>query len=493
MLLQEVWNNTEEYMNTVAKERRKSIGQFFTSQETAIYMASFIQCTTENVRVLDPGAGSGILSAAAVQKLCENKITKSIQLTVYETDPNIIALLRKNINTMCKYCNDREVSLTATIQQENFITGNDKLWGRLSAELYDVVICNPPYKKISKDCAETKVMASIVHGQPNLYFLFMAMSVQLLSVGGAFVFIVPRSWTSGSYFTQFRKWFFQKVNLRQIHLFVSRNEVFDKEQVLQETMILYGKKEPQKETVNICTSIGTRDFAARTVLAVPQKSCIQTFNGFYLLLPTTKEDLKVLNKISRFDKCVSERGYQFRTGLVVDFRHKSKLRKRASEKTAPLFWPCNFVEGRIQHPIKNDIKQFIVAQGTSLLMANKNYLLIKRLAAKEEKRRLQPALYREISGVEFVSTENHLNYLYKREAELTDEERFAFFVILSSSLWDSYYRILNGSTQVNAAELNSMPVPCFEDLMAIGRLAIERDVRTTEECDRLLEEFYENR
>lgn len=60
------------------------------------------------------------------------------------------------------------------------------------------------------------------------------------------VYIVPRSWTSGAYFTAFRQYLLGEGRLEQIHLFVSRDKVFSEEQVLQETMIIRVKK-----TVNI--------------------------------------------------------------------------------------------------------------------------------------------------------------------------------------------------------------------------------------------------
>lgn len=60
------------------------------------------------------------------------------------------------------------------------------------------------------------------------------------------VYIIPRSWTSGAYFKRFRKYFLTEGKLKHIHLFVSRNKVFDKEDVLQETIII----KVQKTNVN---------------------------------------------------------------------------------------------------------------------------------------------------------------------------------------------------------------------------------------------------
>jgi adenine-specific DNA-methyltransferase len=85
-------------------------------------------------------------------------------------------------------------------------------------------------------------MKQIVYGQPNLYFLFMAMSAKLIKEDGELIFIVPHSFSSGLYFSAFRKWFAKNMQFERVHLFVSRNSVFEKENILQETIILKAKK-----------------------------------------------------------------------------------------------------------------------------------------------------------------------------------------------------------------------------------------------------------
>ncbi len=36
---------------------------------------------------------------------------------------------------------------------------------------------------------------------------------------------------------------------------------------------------------------------------------------------------------------------------------------------------------------------------------------------------------------------------------------YGLYVLFNSTIYDEYYRILNGSTQVNSTEINAMPVP----------------------------------
>lgn len=54
------------------------------------------------VRVLDAGAGSGILSCALLERLEQIDFIKTIKLTCYENDRNILDLLKKNLQVCQK-------------------------------------------------------------------------------------------------------------------------------------------------------------------------------------------------------------------------------------------------------------------------------------------------------------------------------------------------------------------------------------------------------
>ena len=56
-------------------------------------------------------------------------------------------------------------------------------------------------------------------------------------------------------------------------------------------------------------------------------------------------------------------------------------------------------------------------------------------------------------------------------------------------LYDSYYRILNGSTQVNSTEINSMPVPPLENIELLGKELIKLRDMTEMGCDKILRSF----
>ena len=62
---------TTEYIDRMPKSQRKKYGQFFTSKETAAFMAELFEIPGERqtLSILDPGAGSGILSIALLERV----------------------------------------------------------------------------------------------------------------------------------------------------------------------------------------------------------------------------------------------------------------------------------------------------------------------------------------------------------------------------------------------------------------------------------------
>ncbi len=92
---------TNRYIDDMPKKERKKYGQFFTSKETARFMAG-LYTIPENlfkVRILDAGAGSGILSCTLLERLERMAFVQTIELTCYENDDNILGLLRENLHT----------------------------------------------------------------------------------------------------------------------------------------------------------------------------------------------------------------------------------------------------------------------------------------------------------------------------------------------------------------------------------------------------------
>lgn len=484
---------TTEYIDHMPKSQRKKYGQFFTSKETARFMAGLFEIPNQcqKLSILDPGAGSGILSIALLERLQEVPSIRELQLVCYENDPNVVDLLRTNLEMVCSQ-SDKKISYK--ILFDNYILSqatdyNFMLGANLEPEKFDFVIGNPPYMKVAKDAPEALAMPDVCYGAPNLYFLFASMGLFNLKENGELVYIIPRSWTSGAYFKRFRQKFLSEGILEHIHLFVSRDKVFEKESVLQETIIIKVKKTRSKpKTVTITTTQSNSDFSERTIFQAPYATVI---NGpdCYVYLVTNSTEVNTLNILNKWKNTLPSIGLKMKTGLTVDFRNKEALRDEAEEQAVPLFYSQHIQNGKVVFPVGKE-HEYLVTEQRGLLQPNKNYLFIKRFTAKEEHRRLQCGVYLAKKYPEYskISTQNKINFI-DGIRDLSECVVYGLYVLFNSTLYDCYYRILNGSTQVNSTEVNSMPVPSMDVIEAMGKELIAAHDMSESVCDRILKGY----
>ena len=493
-MLDYVIERTNKYIDSMPKKERKKYGQFFTSKDTARYMAGLYKMSANQskISVLDAGAGSGILSCALIEKLEQIDSIQKIELTCYENDGNILNLLKENLQT-CQEKSKKDIQIQ--IITDNYITSqyldfNHMIGGNPEPQKYDFVIGNPPYMKIPKDAPEATAMPEVCYGAPNLYFIFAAMGLFNLNDDGEMVYIIPRSWTSGAYFKRFRQYFLTEGKLEHIHLFVSRNKVFDKEDVLQETIIIKIKKTNKTpDEITITSSKSNNDFDNLTFLTVPY-NLVVSGNDFYVYLVTDEEEISVLERLQKFDKTLPDIGLKMKTGLTVDFRNREILRNEAEEGAIPLFYSQHIRHGEVQFPIQKE-HEYVVTDQRGLMQDNRNYLFVKRFTAKEERRRLQCGVYLSKNYPQYrkISTQNKINFVDGLITEMSECLVYVLYVIFNSTLYDEYYRILNGSTQVNSTEINAMPIPDLECIQEMGRKLMKSMDMSENNCNMILEGY----
>ncbi len=489
-ILEKVIKSTCKYIEKMPKEQRKQYGQFFTGKETAKFMAELLTIpeNTDNINILDPGAGSGVLSAALIERLLTCNGIKFIHLTCYETDNNVIELLFENL-TYIK--NNIPLMFTFDILQENYITVQENDYNRTiyadEPVKYDLVIGNPPYKKIARDADEALAMSDICYGTPNLYFLFFQMSLFNLKDNGEMVYIIPRSWTSGAYFKAFRQKFLDEGVIEHIHLFISRDKVFDS--VLQETIIIKVKKTSEiPDFVTVTSTENSHCFSEITTFKAPYTTVVSGKDR-YVYLVTSQDDVETLNRLNKLKDTLPSIGLKMKTGLTVDFRNRELLRNEAEEQAVPLFYPQHIRDGKVMFPVGKE-NEYILTQQQGLLQKNANYLFVKRFTTKEEHRRLQCGVYiaRKHIGYDRISTQNKINFIDGLKG-LSECVVYGLYVLFNSTLYDTYYRILNGSTQVNSTEVNSMPMPPMSIIESMGKELIKSRDMSEISCNRILRSY----
>lgn len=61
----------------------------------------------------------------------------------------------------------------------------------------------------------------------------------------------------------------------------------------------------------------------------------------------------------------------------------------------------------------------------------------------------------------------------------SEEVVYGLYALFTSTLYDDYYRLLNGSTQVNSTEVNSIPVPSKDIIRKMGRELMNTEINET--------------
>ena len=470
--------------------RRKEQGLYLTPVAVADFMAQRLDAQGKHVRILDPAVGAGVLCCAAVEALVRRRPRPaSIELVAYEVDPALAALARRVLQHLADWARARGVQVTFSVEASDFVAefghalqsnGELSLGGDGVARAYDAVIANPPYFKLSRSDPRAVAVSAVVHGQPNIYTLFMAVSGALLRQGGSLVFITPRSFTSGSYFRKFRAAFFRTIRPKQVHVFGSRREAFRRDDVLQESVIFVGERRDGWLSANpvgamvVSHSRDGADIQHARAHAVPVQTALDTRSGDGVLkLPICEEDDAALKTVESWPSSLAALGLKISTGPVVPFRATERIGACGDVPAthAPLLWMNHVRPMRATWPLLAAKPEFIRAEDAGpLLVPNKNYVLLRRFSAKEEARRLTAAPYL-ASGFPgpAVGFENHLNYVHRPGGGLTEDEAWGLAALYSTRLLDTYFRVISGNTQVSATELGAMPLPTHAAIVALGR------------------------
>lgn len=459
---------------STSSDERKQRGHFGTPPAIARFMSGmFSEIPPGTVRILDPGAGVGTLSAAICQSVLNQKPPRTLFFELWENDPKLISILEGTMRRCQKTVRAAGHEMDFAVRIDDFILANAQrtLFNDGPDPSFDLAILNPPYFKLRKDSPQAQAMSHVVHGQPNIYALFMAVAADLLVSNGEMAAITPRSYFNGPYFNRFRKWFFDRMVARQIHTFESRTEAFKEDAVLQENVILHAEKGGKPRDVVVTSSAG-RELTDVVRRSISYEKTIDNSNGDHVVRVTTCHfEHEIVEAMDSLPHRFRDLGFEISTGPVVTFRSTGFLRHEQSNETAPLLWMHNVRPFVTRFPPKNGKPSHIEVSKSSrkLLVPARTYVLLKRFTAKEEKRRLVAGIMTPADSYsEWVGLENHVNYVYRKRSELSEDEAFGLAAFFNSALVDLYFRAISGNTQVNATEIRAMPAPDEPTLRQIG-------------------------
>ncbi len=139
--------NAEEQLSLFdlkSKLQSKELGQFFTESKTADYMASMLHAigNVELVKILDAGAGDGILTASAARR-CLELGNRRVHAVLFELDKDILSTLEVNMDRLVRIFIKKGGEFSYEILNEDFVLSRPNKHERS----FHISIINPPYFK----------------------------------------------------------------------------------------------------------------------------------------------------------------------------------------------------------------------------------------------------------------------------------------------------------------------------------------------------------
>lgn len=191
----------KEYVKHVALGHRKKFAQFFTPEQIADFMASWILDERRGAMdILEPAFGLGIFS----RSIC--KYNTQVNVVGYDIDKIIYTFATKNFV---------ESGYNITIKNENYLTTS---W----SEKFDGIICNPPYLKFH-DYDNTSLVPLInnkldthLNCFTNIYTLFLLKSIYQMKDNGRLAYIIPSEFLNSDYGVEVKRTLLQSGVLKHI-------------------------------------------------------------------------------------------------------------------------------------------------------------------------------------------------------------------------------------------------------------------------------------
>lgn len=484
---------TSLYPAMLPARLRSQLGAFYTPPclvERLLDLATETGLRWEEVRVLDPAAGSGAFLVAAAARMLDalGDVEPAIALRFIcsrlrglELDPIAAGLAQAALEiTLC------DLSEVAGLPVPPMVRVCDTLEEQ-PEPTFNLVIGNPPYGRVSLTPEQRTRFRRSLYGHANLYGVFTDAALRWSQIGGKVAFLTPTSFLAGQYYSALRRLLAEEAPPVTIDFVNARRGVF--EDVLQETLLaVYARGE------------GNTRAQVHYLKVRNEREAEVVRNGTFALpldpstpwlAPRSPEHSALIARVEGMTSRLYDYGYAVSTGPLVWNRHKSQLRNAPDgRRVHPLVWAeCVTADGRFVFRAlkRNHAPYFKLEPGDDWLRINEPCVLVQRTTAKEQTRRLMAAelpnaFVREHGG---VIVENHLNMI--RATETSPVAPAVVAAILNSAVVDQVFRCMNGSVAVSAFELEALPLP---DTDAIGPLtklvSAGADAKTiAAECNRL--------
>lgn len=390
-------------------------------------------------------------------------------LAGYDLDETLCALARQFLR-MVFYPEIRKAGRAPdfNIKRGDSLTKLKFLQGK-----YDVVVCNPPYRKLSQTEVEPyrESFSEVIQGQPNLYALFIQLATKLTKNKGLVGLVTPTSFLSGQSFEYLRTYLLKNSDVKHIGIIRERVRVYlDVEQDTALTLIQPGASAGREDAM-ARVSVVERDGQYKRIGCCPLPN-----SGTSWPLARDPVDLELLKKAAKSAFRLEDYGYTPTIGAFVwnrDTRPTYLTYERIPDTRVadsyPLLWASDLASnGRLlfkTHEAEKLQSRYVyLGRAGQNIVKKKPAVLLQRVTASDQAIRLVGATVSErfISEHGGYIGENHIVILEQAaEAALSPTEMLA---LLKTPVINRYFTCISGCANVSIFELQQLPLPDPEEL-----------------------------
>lgn len=499
-LLDSAYWLSSAYAKLIRGDQRKALSMYFTPPLLATRVLDDLAAqgvTFRSEMFLDPACGGAAFLVPIAIRMREKLLGRvspreliihvQTHLHGMDLDPTL-CLLSKDLLRAVLY---EEITECGTEPAFSIQVGNSLLDAKNLYGTADVVLCNPPYRKMKANevAAARSEFGHVISAQPNLYGLFVALSIHFLRKGGIGAVVTPTSYLSGHSFSKLRTFLLDKAHVASIGIVGEREGVFM--DVQQETAVSTFQLRTADQT-SARTEISLISTEGEFVLI---GNCSLPSKGAAWPIPRNPSDVQLIAKSGRLSHRLQDYGYDVKVGNYVWNRDQrtayvsENFARRYNRDAIPLLWSSDIKPGKSIHfdgtKKRNCERRFVVVKELNHpSVIQKPCVLLQRVTSNEQPRRLVAAavpraFFDEYKG--FLG-ENHTIILIPRgnRPALTPKQ---LADLLGCSQVDRLFRCISGSTNVSAFELSQLPLPDPIALRESLTMGLSMQEAVTEFCD----------
>lgn len=347
-----------------------------------------------------------------------------------------------------------------------------------------VVICNPPYRKLtaSQASAYSDSFADVIQGQPNVYGLFIARCLRTARAGGLVGLLTPTSFMSGQYFSKLRGVLLEKAQPLRIEIVSGKKSTFiDVEQETAITVVrvtnVVARNPPRIASVAVRSDGGEFEDVG---------ACVLPGGGSPWPIPRHVGDVEILRSAERAEARLASYGYRVRVGHLVDYRDSRPRQMTGAQRSAhehvyPIVWATDidqsggFLHGRKRARGNRALYVDVGTQSGPGVVRDVS-IVMQRVTSTEQPRRLVCAAVPEhwIKRHGGFVAENHVLVIGQAGGEAPAVDQSTLAAILSSRTVDRIFRSMSGAANVSVYELSHLPLP--DPQVVLRELRLGRDI-----------------